>query len=230
MSFAARGFAFLTIAPLLGALACGSDAPVSARSVARLQILMDGVEVTGRQITRMPIGFPRFTAAVIDASGAPSTAYGPPVLAASNPAGIRAESDGSLVLLAGGTTRIIATARALSPSQDPQVLSDSATLDLMCTLEMRAGLFVVVRDAFTGELAANGSTLRAISGTWRDSLVAPASYSGYYGWGTAWERSGTYTVTVDRNGYLPWRRDDIVVPGDLCHVTSQTLDVRLFPR
>lgn len=230
MNLAARRFAFLSIVPLLAALACGSDAPVSTRSVARLQILMEGRDITGQAITMVPSGFPRFTAAAVDASGAPATTYGPPVLSASNPTAVRIDGDGSLVLLSLGTSHIIATAHALSPSQDPQVLRDSVTISIVCTAEMLAGLNVVVRDSVTGTPAAVGATLRAISGTWRDSLVVPASWVGYVGWGTAWERAGTYTVTVDRDGYLPWRRDSIVVPRDLCHVTGQVVDVRLVPR
>lgn len=226
----ARQIASLSVVPLLATLACGGETPATARSAARLQILMDGREVTGQVIAMTPKGFPRFTATVLEVSGALSTTYGPPVLSASNPTAVRTDSDGSLVLLALGASRIIATARALSPSQDPQVLRDSATISIVCTMEMRPGLSVTVHDALTGALATAGATLRAISGTWRDSLVVPATYVDYTGWATAWERAGTYSVTVDRDGYLPWRRDSIVVPRDLCHVTSQAVDVRLLSR
>jgi hypothetical protein len=230
MNLAARRFAFLSIVPLLAALACGGETPVAMKSTARLQILMEGREVTGLSITTVPSGFPRFTAAALDASGAPSATYGPSALSASNPAAVRIDGDGSLVLLSLGTSHIIATARALSPSQNPQVLRDSVTISIVCTAEMLAGLNVVVRDSVTGTPAAVGATLRAISGTWRDSVVVPASWVGYVGWATAWERAGTYTVTVDRDGYLPWRRDSIVVPRDLCHVIGQRVDVNLVPR
>ncbi len=230
MTLVARPRTLLSVVPLLGALACGGETPVVARSAARLQILVGGIDGTGRHTTMVPSGFPRVTAAVTDASGAPSTTYDAPVLSASNPVAVRTENDGSLVLLAIGSHRFIATSRALSSAQDPQVLRDSATVVIVCTAEARPGLWVMAHDSLTGMLVTHGATLRAISGTWQDSLMVPASYVGYAGWATAWERADTYTVTVDRDRYLPWRRDAIVVPRDLCHVTQQTLDVRLVPR
>jgi len=234
MDLAAGRFALLSIVTLLATLACGGEnpvaTPVAPRSMDRVHILVAGMDVTGLEITMVPSGFPRVTAAATDTAGAPSATFGPPVLSASNPVVARIESDGSLMLQGVGDTRIVATAHALSPLQDPQVLRDSATVAVTCTLQLNAGLNVIVRDSLTGTFAANGATLRAISATWRDSVVVPASYVGYTTWATAWERAGTYTVTVDRDGYLPWRRDSIVVQRDICHVIGQRMDVLLVPR
>ena len=234
MHIPAGRLAFLSIVPLLAALACDGRSPVAAppkpASSARMQILLDGHDLAGLTITMTPSGFPRFTAAVVDFSGAPSTTYGPPVLSATNPAVVRIDGDGSLVLLAMGTFRIIATAQALSPSQNPQVLKDSVTITIVCTAESRPGLSVFVRDSITGAFAGNGATMRAMSVTWSDSVVVPASADWYTSWSTAWERAGTYSVTVERDGYLPWRRDSIVVSHDLCHVVGQEVNVRLVRR
>ncbi|MEO5580406.1 MAG: PEGA domain-containing protein [Gemmatimonadaceae bacterium] len=43
----------------------------------------------------------------------------------------------------------------------------------------------------------------------------------------AYERAGTYTVTVTKPGYREWRRTGVQVGRDECHVITVPLTARL---
>jgi hypothetical protein len=95
---------------------------------------------------------------------------------------------------------------------------------LVCTAEVRPGLAIEVRDSLTGTpraeqtfgLVRSGRFLDTLEG---DSLVLVG----------AWERAGTYAVDLERWGYLAWRRTEVTVPKDECHVQTVALQARLQP-
>lgn len=158
--------------------------------------------------------------------GNPS-AYLPPVITASDPSAISTRSDGSVAVVrpVGGLT-LTATAAARSPITHPATISATGRLNVVCTLEIRFGIAVVVQDSATG-VAPSGSgstTFRAWSGTYADSATYPALVSG---WGGVGERAGVYSVTVEATGFAPWRRDGIEVTRGLCHVRPVQLVARL---
>lgn len=89
---------------------------------------------------------------------------------------------------------------------------------------------VVVRDAATGAPLADGARGAVRDGAFIDSLrpespQAPVQWT-LVGGG---ERAGTYTVTVERQGARPWRRDGVVVHRGACGVVTETLTADLEP-
>ena len=93
---------------------------------------------------------------------------------------------------------------------------ESAPARVICTMEARAGLTVEVLDSATQAPATLGATIIARSATVTDSTPGPATAEGTVG--LAYERPGTYTVTVTKPGYRGWSRSGISVTADQCHV------------
>ncbi len=100
--------------------------------------------------------------------------------------------------------------------------------EINCTLEAVAGLNVTVRDAVTNELLSTGVTVTAQDGTYTETLEEfpnneTTLFSG------AWERVGTYVVTVSKEGYQTFTSEPVVVTADVCHVIPQQLTAELQP-
>jgi len=93
--------------------------------------------------------------------------------------------------------------------------------DRACTLEARAGINVTVVDDATGAAITNGSGV-AREGTFVEQLQ---SFGGQLG--GAYEREGTYDVSVTAPGYQTWLREDVTVGADECHVIPVRLTARL---
>ena len=192
--------------------------------VTRLSLRANGLpELTGREFTVAADDSLIIRATV---EGNPD-AYGTPVLSASIPAALTLRGDGTAAVRYAAPLVLTATAAAKSPSSRTPTLYAGATLNVACTMEARPGLSLTLQDSATGlaPSGAGGMRLRATNGTYSDSLVVPLSLGG--SWSMAWERRGTFTVTIDADGYLPWRRDDIVVTGGLCHVYATRVTARL---
>lgn len=152
--------------------------------------------------------------------------YGVPAITATDPAMLESRPDGTAAVRRAGELNlsIIALPKVASPRTP--VLSANTRLRLLCTLEMRPGISLALEDSASGQ-ALNGTgsmRLRITSPAFADSLIAPTLIAG---WSTAWERSGTYSVTADVDGYQPWRRDAIVVSSGLCHVITQRVVAKL---
>ena len=94
----------------------------------------------------------------------------------------------------------------------------------ICTREARAGLTVEVVDSVSGASAADGAKVLAVSPAVRDSAIGSSASSSV---SLAYERAGTYTVTVTRSGYHAWSRSNVVVNADQCHVIPVRLVARL---
>jgi hypothetical protein len=45
----------------------------------------------------------------------------------------------------------------------------------------------------------------------------------------AFERTGTYDVSVTRKGHRDWTAADVVVTAGVCHVETVTLQAQLVP-
>ena len=88
---------------------------------------------------------------------------------------------------------------------------------VMCTLEARAGIIVEVFDAMNGESITEGSTMTLRDG---DSVETSTGVIALLG---AYEREGTYDVSVAHPGYHIWHRADIRVTKDECHVRPVVL-------
>lgn len=100
---------------------------------------------------------------------------------------------------------------------------------LVCTTEARAAISLTVVDSLTGQPAAfTGLFARAVDGTYVDSasfFTSPGS--GAVSTGLAYERKGTYTVTVGAAGYQNWVKTGVNVTAGECHVNGVVLTARL---
>jgi hypothetical protein len=94
-----------------------------------------------------------------------------------------------------------------------------------CTTEAVAGISVVLRGEGGQSLTADDADGRAVEEggevaeleSFFDQLIG------------AWERAGTYTVTVDKPGFESWVRDDVEVEAGECHVVPVRLEAVLSP-
>ena len=91
-----------------------------------------------------------------------------------------------------------------------------------CPTDRFPGIAVQVRDSVTGSSTGLGAIVVATEGAFADT---GASVSGIYG--IAYERPGTYTVTVEQAGYLKWTRTGVVVTRGECHVNTVNIIARL---
>ena len=115
----------------------------------------------------------------------------------------------------------------------------------LCTTEARSGLVLRVTDAVTGEPALRGSSVRVVDGSYSERVSVdadgipvietsgggrtqlPPSVFGEVFAG-AYERAGTYQVTVSKPGYREWsRRVRLAAEPECGHVEGQRLDVVL---
>jgi hypothetical protein len=80
----------------------------------------------------------------------------------------------------------------------------------LCSESRRIGITVTVRDSITGASLTEGVRVIARDGIFADTADANA-------FSLAEERPGNYTVTVEKEGYQPWSRDDIRVIRGECH-------------
>ena len=97
------------------------------------------------------------------------------------------------------------------------------TEPIFCTEEARAGINVTITDALSGNALTAGSTLTIREGDYveRSTEAFGNTIAG------AWERSGTYEVSIAREGYHTWMQSGLVVNEDDCHVIPVNLDVAL---
>ena len=94
-----------------------------------------------------------------------------------------------------------------------------------CTTEAIPAVSVDVRDAITNTPAGRGARIIARDGPFADTADFTESYDGPYG--VAHERAGTYTVTVEQQGYNGWSQSGVNVGRGECHVRSVSLTARL---
>ena len=102
------------------------------------------------------------------------------------------------------------------------------TDEIQCTEEARAGLNITVKNAVTNQVLGNGITVTAKDGNYTETLeffdVNNPIFSG------AWEREGTYIITVSGSGYITFVSEAITVTSDECHVIPMQLQIVLQPK
>ena len=99
----------------------------------------------------------------------------------------------------------------------------------VCTALFAYGISVSVIDSASGAAAGAGATVVASEGPYADSVVVPLTASPSFPIGLAGERAGTYLVTVRKSGYRNWRRSDVVVTKDECHVKGVAVTAKIQP-
>jgi hypothetical protein len=93
-----------------------------------------------------------------------------------------------------------------------------------CTDESLAAINVIVVDEATGERICDAE-VTVTDGSFSETLY----YSGCGHHGGAWERPGTYRVTVSHSDYFPKTIENVRVTKDECDVNPQNLTVALSP-
>lgn len=107
----------------------------------------------------------------------------------------------------------------------PGADTTTANPPVMCTMQAVAALNVDAIDSAKGTPATMGSSIVARSDTYADSTPGAAPTNEPVG--LAFEKAGTYTVTVTKPGYKPWSQQGIVVGRDECHVIPQRITAKL---
>ena len=111
--------------------------------------------------------------------------------------------------------------RPAAPERDTTASKPS----VMCTMQAVAALNGDAVDSATGAPATKGTSIVARSESYADSTNGPAPSDQSVG--LAFEKAGTYTVTVTKPGYEPWSKSGIVVGRDECHVLPVRVTARL---
>ena len=112
----------------------------------------------------------------------------------------------------------------------PFLLATSCDDDdqIYCTQEAKAGLNITVKDAVTNEYLSTGVTVIAQDGSYTETLEAfpQSDIPVFMG---AYERVGTYTFTVSKEGYQTYTSELVTLTADVCHVIPQNFLVELQP-
>lgn len=101
--------------------------------------------------------------------------------------------------------------------------------DIFCTTEVKAGLNVSVHliQSSSSIPISDGVTVVATDGNYTETLqFFDAQNPIFYG---AYERTGTYTITVSKPGRRTYVSQPIVLTRDICHVIPQNVMVSLLP-
>lgn len=220
----------LTIALALPGIACGSltslTGAADSTSDNRISLRVDPrPELNGTHITYSAEDSLIVRASVIG----DSAAYTTPTISAADPTMIESRPDGSARVLRSADIALIATATARSSRARPAMLQATGTLTVVCAMYAVAGVSLNMVDSVSGAAPSGPGVMRlkVTDGTYSDSLRTVTLINN---WWAAMERAGTYTATVDADGYLPWRQDGIVVTRGLCHVRKVSVTARLVRR
>lgn len=104
----------------------------------------------------------------------------------------------------------------------------SSPNDVVCTDVAVPAIEVFVRDSASNSFAANGATATAVDGTYTDTNGFPDNYTQpEQAIPLAYERSGTFSVSVTKAGYRNWTTSGVRVTREVCHVRTVTLNARL---
>ena len=103
-----------------------------------------------------------------------------------------------------------------------------------CTAIYVAGVSIEVTDAGTGFPAACGAVLYVTEGAYAEAdsgicLAGRPDEEQYLWLSGAYERAGVYDLRIEKDGYVAWEREGVVVTADACHVRTVHLAVALQP-
>jgi hypothetical protein len=105
---------------------------------------------------------------------------------------------------------------------------------VFCAAVITRAVEVEVRDARTGDPAADGATATARSGDFVETLqvvgwISHPSPRSALVLGGVEERPGVYTVRVEKAGYRSWERTGVVAESGRCGVLTAKLLANLEP-
>ncbi len=100
---------------------------------------------------------------------------------------------------------------------------------IVCTASLEAGIRIHVTDSASGNPISCGARAMVTAGTYSEAVDNPSG-PGCFDTAmlmAAFERPGTYAVTVSKAGYLDFAINDVVVTAGVCHVNTVTVEARL---
>lgn len=102
---------------------------------------------------------------------------------------------------------------------------------IVCTAIFVPGIVVGIYDAASGRPVADSASGTVVDGAYTDSL-RPFEWDSsmvLVARAAAYERPGSYVVTVGRSGYHGWSVSGVAVTRNVCHVNTVTLRADLSP-
>jgi len=98
-----------------------------------------------------------------------------------------------------------------------------------CTTSYDPGILIRVTDSTSGTLISCGARAVVTAGTYSETVANPSGPSCFDSamLMAAFERPGTYAVTVSKAGYLDFTINDVVVTAGVCHVIPVTVEAPL---
>ncbi|WP_108869488.1 hypothetical protein [Aquimarina aquimarini] len=100
--------------------------------------------------------------------------------------------------------------------------SDDTTEDpILCTEEARPGLEIIIKDATSGAVLTEGIIVMATDGQYSETLENVKGTNLFIG---AYERKGTYVISISKTGYISIVSDPVIVTEDICHVITKNLE------
>lgn len=99
---------------------------------------------------------------------------------------------------------------------------------MSCTTVAPPAIAVSVEHLETGELI-DDALVVARDGFFADSARTEVGSGGPLTVGLATERPGTYTVRVEKSGFVDWIREDVTATDGGCHVNTVNLSAHLVP-
>ncbi|WP_146074218.1 carboxypeptidase-like regulatory domain-containing protein [Pokkaliibacter plantistimulans] len=120
-------------------------------------------------------------------------------------------------------------ANSAEPVASP-VMSVATKAD-MCTDVWQPALEIIVLDANTAAPVSCGATIEVRDQDYYEEVKSLDQYdcNQRFPLQAAYEREGTYRVTVEQRGYQPWSSPPVEVRRGSCHVLTKQLEVRLKP-
>lgn len=98
---------------------------------------------------------------------------------------------------------------------------------IVCTTEAVPAIELTAQNAESGDPVADALAVAA-EGTFADSMQT-RMFGGEALAHLALERSGTYEVSVEKDGFLTWEESGVEVDEGVCHVETVSLAARLVP-
>ena len=99
-----------------------------------------------------------------------------------------------------------------------------------CTDEARAGIRLSLMELGGSPLETDGVTVTVTDGSFAESRVVPGDRADVPVL-LAFERAGTYSITVTADGYDVWTSEGVrVTREDSCHVATTSVEAALSPR
>lgn len=96
-----------------------------------------------------------------------------------------------------------------------------------CTEDPIAALNITLIDASTEEIISKNVEVVASDGDYTETLELVGGVTPVFV--GAWERPGTYILSVSAQGYLPYTSDEITTTANECHVIPVFMEVLLQP-